>query len=379
VPANARPHVRAQAPLGLRIDPQASLPVYAQLRQQLTWLMASGKLEPGTRLPTIRELGRQLKINLHTVRQAYHVLEEDGLLETKPGRGTRVLPIVLRQLISHSTRLPSHTVGVLLPTMTPFYSNFLQGLEEAAKRLDYLLIVCFALGGLQDARKLAQQLVSQNVDGLIAVATSGEVFPGLLPGFPVVCVDSPAVRTNSILLNLSGAGYHAARHLIWHGHKKIGLITASLEYDNSREAARGYRRALREKGLPLEQKWIIEVPAYLREFGYEAGQRLAQMAKPPTAVFASGDILALGAMQALREAGWRIPKDIAIVSKDNIEFAALSEPPLTSVSFPIYEAGSESMNMLHGIITDGAVRKKQLLPEARLVVRRSCGCDGASV
>jgi len=368
--------MKSRQSLPLQIDAQANLPVYAQIRQQITWLIASGELEPGTRLPTIRELAGQLKINMHTARQAYHALQDDGLVETGPGRGTRVLPIAMSKLISTASAVASHTVGVLLPNPTPFYAPLMLGLEETATRLGYLLITCFTHDSLETTRRLAQQLVSKNVDGLIAVAPVGDaVDPSRLPGLPIVSVDAPQVAVNSILFNLSGAGYESTRHLLWHGHKRIGLITAPLTAHSSREPVRGYKRALRAAGLTPDESLIVEVPGYMREFGYRAGQRMLELKKPPTAIFVSGDILAMGAMQALKDAGRRIPEDIAIASKDNIDFAGLIEPPLTTVSFPVFEMGCESMNMLHGIISGGAARKKKVLPEARLVVRRSCGCN----
>ncbi len=364
--------------LQLRIDPQANLPVYAQIRQQLTWLIASDSLPTGTRLPTVREMAKQLGINLHTVRQAYHALEADGLVETKPGKGTHVLPMAVSQMASNAAIIPSQTVGVLLPNLTPFYAQFLLGLEEVARRLGYLLVTCFFHDNPQDIQVLTQQLVSRNVDGLIGAATREHLNPDHLPGLPVVCMDAPTIGCNSILLNLEAAGYEATRHLIWHGHKRIGLITAPLIWPNSREPAAGYRRALRQAGLQLDEKWVVEVPEYLREFGYEAARQLLNLSKPPTAIFASGDILALGALQAVREAGLRVPHDIAIASKDNIEFSELCEPPLTTVAFPVFEAGAESMTMLHDIIRNGGSRKRKRLPGARLIVRQSCGCEGSA-
>ncbi len=358
----------------LKLDPQASLPIYAQIRQQLAWLIASGTLKAGARLPSIRELARHHKINLHTVRQAYHALEADGLLETRPGRGTHVLPVDLEKLIAAAAALPSHTVGVLLPNLTPFYAPFLLGLEEAAKSRGYLLITCFTHDSAEESRRLTQQLASQRVDGLITVAPLGD--SGGPPGLPTVSVDAPRVRKNAVLLNLEGAGHEATSHLAGHGHRRIALVTASLSSPNNAEAMRGYRRALRETGRRLDEALILEVPAYLREFGYQAGMRLLALKRPPTAIFASGDVLALGVIEAVRAAGKSVPEDIAVASKDNIEFAGLIDPPLTTVSFPTFELGRESMTMLQAAMEHAGPLPRRMLPEARLIIRRSCGCKG---
>src|SRR3972149_1746986 len=99
--------------LPLHIDPQANLPFFAQLRQQITWLIASGDLKPNDRLPTIRELADQLGVHMHTIRQAYHSLEGDGLVETRPSRGTRVKSFDLNKLFTTESVLPSNTIGAL--------------------------------------------------------------------------------------------------------------------------------------------------------------------------------------------------------------------------------------------------------------------------
>src|SRR3990172_6887461 len=95
-------------PFPVHIDPQSNLPIFAQLKQQITWLIASGRLEPGGRLPNIRHLADQLGVNLHTIRKAYHNLEIDGLVETRPGRGTRLLPFDPKRVSANSSAYPSN-------------------------------------------------------------------------------------------------------------------------------------------------------------------------------------------------------------------------------------------------------------------------------
>jgi DNA-binding LacI/PurR family transcriptional regulator len=364
--------------LQLKLDPQANLPIYAQIRQQLTWWIASGRLPPHSRLPNIRELAGRHNINMHTVRQAYHALEADGLVESRPGRGTHVLPVDVGQLASRTASPPSHTVGVLLPEPSSLYAQFLGGLEGAAKSQGYLLITGFTHDSAAGTLGLAQRLVSKDIDGLIGASTAGHLQPEQMQGLPVVYVDSPEIRRNSIVLNLEGAGHEATRHLIWHGHRAIALITASLEWHNNRHTLRGYKRALREAGLPVEEGLMVEVPAFLRQFGYQGAKRLLELRRGrPTAIFVSGDILAMGALQAIREAGLRVPQDIAVASKDNVEFASLTEPSLTTVSLPFFAAGAESMKMLQSLISGHEQVGRRQLRGEKLIVRRSCGCSGA--
>ncbi len=362
--------------LPLHIDPHANLPIFAQLKQQITWLIASGRIKPDDRLPTIRELADQLDIHMHTIRQAYHSLEADGLVEMRPSRGTRVLPFDAKKISGQKPAHPSHTIGVLIPTMNPFYDPFLDGLEETARRASYLLTISFTRDDRELTRQLSQQLLAKNVDGVVATSTSpnvlNETSASNLP--PIVYVDSPLVASNVILLDLEGAGFKAANHLIEHGHRKIGLITAPLTWPNFHESYKGYQRALNASNLDLDPAIVIESPAYSLESGYQSALQMLELNKPPTAIFVSGDLLAAGAIRAVKDSGRRVPDDIAIVSKDNIELAALIDPPLTTVASPAYQMGVEAMNMLIRLIAGKRLDKKRIVMPTELIVRKSCGC-----
>ncbi|MCI0549523.1 MAG: substrate-binding domain-containing protein [Anaerolineae bacterium] len=364
-------------PLRLHINPQSNLPIFAQLRQQITWLIASGELKPGDSLPSIRELGGQLGIHWHTVRQTYLALEEDGLVETRRKRGTRILPFDLNKLAPQASILPSQTIGVLIPSTDPFYDPLLNGLEETARRASFMLMICFTHDNEALTRQLAQQLLAKNVDGLVAVSPIADVLQRNtakkeMP--PVVYVDAPQFSENTILLDLEGSGYIATTHLLEHGHKRIGYITAPLHWPNFLECFNGYKRALDTVGLELDPRLVIETAAFTLESGYQALSRLLELKKTPKAVFVAGDLLALGVIRALKDSGKRIPEDMAVVSKDNIELAALIEPPLTTVTSPTYQMGVEAMNMLSQLIAGKKLKKKKIILPTELVVRKSCGC-----
>jgi len=364
--------------LRLHINSESNLPIFAQLRQQITWLIASGELKPGDSLPSIRKLGSQLGIHWHTVRQAYLALESDGLVETRRKRGTRILPFDLNKLAPQASILPSQTIGVLIPSTDPFYDPFLDGLEETARRASFMVMICFTRDNEELTRQLAQQLLAKNVDGLIAVSPIADVFRGNTPSAqlpPVVYVDAPQFSENTILLDLEGSGFKGTTHLIEHGHKRIGLITAPLHWPNFRECANGYERALHTARLELDPDLIIESPAFGLESGYQSGLRILEARNPPTAIFVAGDLLSVGVIRGMKDRGKRVPEDIAIASKDNIELSALIEPPLTTVIAPTYQMGVEAMNMLSQLIAGRKLKKKKIILATELVIRKSCGCD----
>ena len=364
--------------LPLHIDAQSNLPIFAQLRQQITWLIASGELKPNDRLPTIRAVAEQLGIHMHTVRQAYHSLKDDGLVETRPSRGTRVKPFELDKLVTTESASPSHTIGVLIPNIYTFYDPFLSGVEEIARHLGYMIIVSITRDRADLTRQSVQQLVAKKVDGIIAASAVADSFKRQHPispdSPPVVYADSPQFPTQTILLDLENAGFLAAQHFIEHGHKRIAFITAPLTWPNFLDTYKGYQRALAASSLDHEPDSVIETPAYSLEDGYQAGLRLLAVNKPPKAVFVSGDLMAAGVIRALKDNGKRIPQDFAIISKDNIELAALMDPPLTTVNLPSYQMGVEAMNMLTRLISKKRLEKKRVLLESELIVRKSCGC-----
>ena len=362
-------------PLPLHIDPQSNLPIFAQLRQQITWLIASGRLKPGDRLPTIRELAEQIGVHMHTVRQAYHSLEDDGLVETRPSRGTRVKPFELDKLVTTESASPSHTIGVLIPNIYTFYDPFISGVEEIARRSGYMIIVSITRDSADLTRQSAQQLIAKKVDGIIAASPVADVFRAASSdGSPIVYVDAPQFPTHTILFDLENAGFLATRHFIEHGHKRIAFITAPLLWPNFLDTYKGYQRALAASNLTIESDSVIETPSFSLEDGYQAGLRLLALNKPPKAVFVSGDLMAAGVVRALKENGKRIPQDFAVISKDNIELAALMDPALTTVNLPSYQMGVEATNMLMRLVSKKRLDKKRVILESELIVRKSCGC-----
>jgi LacI family repressor for deo operon, udp, cdd, tsx, nupC, and nupG len=273
--------------------------------------------------------------------------------------------------------VPTFTVGVLVPSLNPFYAPFLQGIEETARNAPWLLLVCYTHDQHQLTKRYWEQLIARQVDGLIVVPdlpeTEGE--RGHLP--PVVHVDKPEVSGHVILLDAEGAGFLATQHLLEHGHRRIGLISGPLEWPNVRECFAGYERALRSAGLEVQTDCVVQVRTFTLEAGHQVAQRLLELPDPPTAIFGAADLLAIGAMRAIEERGRRVPEDVAVVGYNNIDLAALVKPALTTVAAPSYDMGVAAMTMLLDLLEGRPVKQRRVKLPTRLIVRQSCGC-GAS-
>jgi DNA-binding LacI/PurR family transcriptional regulator len=364
----------------LSIDPRHEATLAHQLKQQIAWLIASGKLGSGDRLPAVRDMAERLDINLHTVRSAYAKLEAEGLVETRRGRGTHVLPFDPLRIALQSVAMRSHTIGVILPSWTnPFYHSFLQGVEEVAERDQTLIFLCNTHDDNNTAWRNFAQLSAKQVDGILVVSHGlCELLPpktsNLIQGLPLVTVDWPECNGYSVQIDLELAGYLATQHLLGHGHRQIGLVTYAVEVNNIRPIHLGHARALREYGLGVDPALIIAVPSFDMASGAEGARKLLASSQPPTAIFAISDTLALGAMNAIKQAGLHIPDDISIVGFNNIPLAALVEPALTTVAAPAVDLGRAAMNMLQGLIAGMQPEKRQIVLPGSLVIRQSCGC-----
>jgi LacI family transcriptional regulator len=361
----------------ITVNPRLNTTLTQQLTQQFTWLIASGQLRPGDRLPSVRQLAAHLTISVNTVRSVYQGLEADGLAETRHGAGTHVLSHDARRLAQIAAAVYSHTVGVILPSLAnPFYHPFLEGVEEVTHRGLTMLFVCNTHDDPSEAWRYFAQLSAKHVDGIIVAAhdTAGFLAPGAgAPLLPVVTVDWPQATGYTVMIDLEEAGYEATQHLLSHGHRRVGLITWERERANVLLVNAGYQRALREAGLASDPDLIARVPAFDMAAGAEGARRLLALNPPPTAIFAIADNLALGAMAAIKDAGLRIPRDLALASFNDIPAAALVDPPLTSVAAPVRAMGARAMRMLQDQIAGRVPAQARVVLPVSLVVRASCG------
>lgn len=367
------------------IDPQRPVTLAHQVKQQINWLIASGTIKPGDRLPSIRRLAAHLGINLHTVRNAYAMLESEGQVETRQGWGTEVLEIDMRRVAQASISVRSHTIGVIVPSLAnPFYHQVLQGIQEVADRQQAMIFVCNSMDEPLEAWRLFNQLLSKGVDGIIVASQPFEqFFPDEgkstgqeLTGVPYVSIDWPESPSYSVVMDLESASYQGTQHLVEHGHRRIGLVTFSFFDPEDRPEYLGYKRALEGAGLKVDQDLIAYMLGFGVDAGREAAAQLLKCPNPPTAIFAFTDLMAVGAMQTIKAAGLQVPQDIALVGFNDIPLASLVDPPLTTVSAPGHKLGTEGMRLLNSMMAGKRPKQRRTILPTPLVIRRSCGCTG---
>jgi len=219
------------------------------------------------------------------------------------------------------------------------------------------------------------------VDGLIVMCPDldAETLGANLPkDLPVVLLDSAAERARGgtrfdvLTIDNYGGAYAMVLHLVGLGHREIAIIKGPARNQDARERLRGFRAALRKAKLEAPAHRQIDGD-FSEAAGYHAVRELLDLSPRPTAVFASNDSMAVGALAALRAAGVDVPADIAVAGFDDLSIARFTNPPLSSVHVPIGDLARRATEVLLGGMRRGAGARRQETLKTTLVIRQSCG------
>lgn len=362
-----------------QLDLRSDVGIAAQIRTRIAFLIADGELAPGDRLPPVRDLARQLGVNVNTVRSAYAKLDADGLVRTRHGVGTVVLAARVQGVPAGALPLGVNTVAVLIGGLNPFYLSLLRGIEAVAAKQGTLVLITDTHDSPELAAAMIRRLIARGVDGIIAVSV-GAIAAGersdrgghrRVP--PIVYVDQPDQTGHVLLFDGQRAGYSATRHLREHGHERIGIVTAPLSWPNVKEVYEGYVQALGDARGRSPRDLVSEVDEFTVDAGRVGLARLLDVPDPPSAVFAAGEALALGVLHEARSRGMDVPGALAIAGYTDSPAAALVEPPLTMVAVPAGEIGVQAMRTLSDLISGKKPRPRRTVLGVELVVRESCG------
>jgi LacI family transcriptional regulator len=364
--------------LPITVDTKAELSLAAQISQQIGWHIAAGTIKAGEDLPSIQEMADHLKVNVNTVRAGYQRLEAQGFVSLARGRKARVLGFDRTRHAATASRVPSYTIGVVIPEFIQFYGPMLAAIEAAASGRPSLVFVATAHENPDTTLSYIDRLVSQGVDGIILAAPLIDPetdFPD--DGPPIVYIDAPRSPRISIEFDLERSQYLATRHLIEHGHTSIGYITPPVGFRNIAPKLQGHNRALSEAGIGLSGRHTVETDGFAIAEGKTAAHRLLTMTRPTTAITTTSDALAVGAYQAATDLGIHIPTELAITSNDNSELATVVNPELTTVTAPVERAGQLATQAIHDTLDNKHFPHRTVL-DVDLVIRASCGCQTAT-
>jgi LacI family transcriptional regulator len=308
-----------------------------------------------------RAINGHAEVSAETREAVMRVVREHGYSTNRTARG----------LSAGRTGL----IGVTLPVLHhSYFSVILAGAGEALYEHDMRMVLCPTHHEHDREVSLLERLMRGTTDGAILILPeeSSEELAGLHDdGYRFVIVD-PHRPLDEMVPTVSaahsaGAG-EATQHLLGLGHRRIGAITGPRGWIATEERLHGYHGALASAGLMPDAALQIESDWHTTG-GYQAAAELLDRPDPPTAIFAFNDMLAIGAMQAARERGLRIPEDLSIVGFDDTFEASIVTPALTTVRQPLAEMGRMAVALLVRLLQDQRIEALHVELETRLMVR----------
>jgi LacI family transcriptional regulator len=329
-------------------------------------------------LVTIKDVAREAGVSVATVSRVWN---EAAFVSTETRQRVAAVAARLgysphgaaRSLITRTT----HALGVLLPDLYgEFFSEIIRGIDHTAQAAGYHILVSSSHDS-KDEIDAALRSMRGRVDGLIIMSPDLEArrtLQTLQGSFPVVLLNggAEAKAFDTITIENHEGAREMTRHLIARGHRRIAMVCGPQRNYDAAERLRGYHTALTESGIEHEASLVVRGD-FSELSGYGAVSQLLELEPRPTAIFAANDSMAIGALSALREAGLRVPDDVAVAGFDDIPLARYLTPPLSTVHVDISQLGERAAALLLTSLRKGNRPHQQLQLSTTLVIRASCG------
>jgi len=333
-------------------------------------------------MSTIRDVAKAAKVSISTVS---HVI--NGTRYVSPDTRERVLQAIdtlnykHNRLASSLRNRKTFTIGVLLPnSANPYFAEVLAGIEEATYAQNYNIILGNATDDPEREQTYLNVLLSRQVDGILLISTGAfEDSIALLAAnnTPVVMVDRSADLSgiDEIFTDNQAGGRLATEYLLNLGHERIGCITGPSFLTPSAKRVQGHLDAYAAAHLPHNSDWIV-TGDFQHSGGYDAACKLLALDPQPTAIFACNDLMAVGAISAVHQAGLHVPQDISVVGYDDIPLASYATPRLTTVAQPAREIGHLAVKRLLQRLTNPDLPPRHEKLPIKLIERDSCAPVG---
>jgi LacI family transcriptional regulator len=329
--------------------------------------------------PTIKDVAARAGVSRQTVSR---VINDKA--EVSPETRARVLAVIeelgYRPNAAARSMVMGHTctLGCISPNLTDYtFASIIESAQAEARRQGYFFLTGSAPSE-GDVEPLLEEMLRRRVDGLLVInPRADERYRHFLPlvekGMVVVYLgNSPHDEpVSSVRGNDYEIGYQATRYLIGLGHASIATITGPGNEECTSDRLEGFRQALDQAMLALDPA-LVEGGDWLAPSGYQATRRFLASGRPFSAIFAQNDLMAVGAIRALREAGRDVPGDVSVIGVDDIPLSSYFDPPLTTLRQPLEELGRRVAQVLIESIQNPERSPEQISIQARLVERASC-------
>jgi len=276
----------------------------------------------------------------------------------------------------------SRIIALIVPEISvPFFPELSRGVEDVAREHGYNVILCSSNNDqIQEARYL-ESLERRWIDGIIFSRVTGDTFKEKVPRLlenkvKMVFVDRVPAESKlpvaRVEIDNEKAAYTATEFLIKLGHRDIACITGPLNTRIAQQRLEGYKKALKDNNLPIRDELIAE-GTFKLDSGFKGVNILLDRNVPFTAIFANNDLMAVGAIKALRKRNLQVPDDVSVMGFDGIPLSEYIDPSLTTVVQPIYEMGKTAAKLLLESIKKGGELKDHIVLDTRIEVRESTG------
>ncbi len=307
-------------------------------------------------------------ISQETVSRVQQIANELGYVPNKAARGLKtrrsgILGVIVRRIVD------------------PFFGEVLDGIEEVLSERDYSLFLAASQRNPEREETIVRLMSERRVDGVIICSTQvGEGHRQQLEQFGVltVLINNQAADdiTHSVYHNDAEGSSELTRYLIELGHTKIAYLGNARAGRTTEDRKQGYMNEMRRHGLPVPLEYVIEGPNGLADGGKIGTLEFLEQNTPPTGIICYNDVMAIGAMRTLNEAGFRVPDDISVTGFDNIDLAAYVSPPLTTFDQPKYELGRQAALMMLRLIDkrgDGTTTLSSdvIMLQGKMILRHS--------
>ncbi len=285
--------------------------------------------------------------------------------------------LAARSLRSNRT----NTIGIIVDDiMSPFVAPMVRGIQDCLHENDFLSVIVNSDWDPDQEQDAINTLISRPVDGIIFVEYSHLVHSEILeesnkPRMFVHRIFGSPIN-NSVVPDDHYGATLAVQHLISLGHSRIAYINGPENWHNSQTRYLGYKDELESHNIALDSD-LVQPGDWELESGYQATRNLLGLDEPPSAIFAANDLMALGAVYAIQDAGLDVPKDMAVVGYDNRNFTKIARPKITTVVMPVYEMGRVATGALLEQIAEGREEIEEIKVRGELIIRDTCGAGEA--
>lgn len=326
--------------------------------------------------PTIYDVAKEAGVAISTVSK---VLNNTGKISENTKRKVEetMQKLNYRPSIVSSVKKRLKTIGFLIPNIAdPFMAEIAKIIEDHGRKYGYTLMVCSTDNNLEKEAAYISILRRKYIDGIV-IATGlnnegalKELRESRIP-FVILSRDVPSENRPTVLVDDYVGASKAVNYLVGIGHKKIGVITENDYFYATIERLKGYKDVLEKSNIEYKSEYVsVDNTSYID--AKESAILLLKLKSPPTAIFASTEPLAIGAMQGVRECGLNIPDDVSVIGFDNSILSEMCHPQLTTISQPIEEMGKKVIELLvDEIEKEKNTLTKSVVMASELIIRGS--------